>query len=49
MSAMIADFLDELDKAGYGDKCQTERCTRSVKYQIVVCWVCVPCAKTFGV
>lgn len=37
MSAMIADFLDELDKAGYGDKCQTEHCSPSVNYQIVVC------------
>ena len=37
MSAMIADFLDQLDKAGYGDVCQTERCSHLVNYQIVVC------------
>ena len=38
MSVMIADFLDELDKAGYGERCQTERCSHSVNnYQTVVC------------
>ena len=39
MSSMIADFLDQLDEAGYAETCQTERCSHSVSvnYQTVVC------------
>jgi hypothetical protein len=40
MAEMIAEFLDELDVAGYGEKCQTQLCSCFANSQIVVCMVC---------